>query len=160
MKAARAKAQGCLPTSVLETVPLTVQRRLDAVNRVVLLCGEIGGDAGEGRQAHSSSHHSISGRDVQAIFFRRRHHPRSPPPAKIRPGSPAPTMGPGTATPVSEKLALNGPWWVTSVPIRSQSGFKSSYRIQLSRSPGKSGGPAAHSHKKFPDDNAASGRKK
>jgi hypothetical protein len=99
MKAARAKAQGCLPTSVLETVPLSVQRRecfvnialgfrfipmLDPVNRVVLLCGEIGGDAGEGRQAHSSSpaDHSISGRDVQAIFFRRRHHPRSPPPQR------------------------------------------------------------------------------
>jgi len=70
---------------------------LDPVNRVVLLCGEIGGDAGEGRQAHSSSpaHHSIGGRDVQAIFFRRRHHPRSPPPAKIRPGSPAPHDGTG-----------------------------------------------------------------
>ena len=33
-----------------------------------------------------------------------------PPPANMRPGSPAPAMGPGTATPVSEKLALNGPW--------------------------------------------------
>jgi hypothetical protein len=40
-------------------------------------------------------------------------------------------MGPGTATPVSEKLALNGPSWVMSVPIRDQSGFKSSFRIQL-----------------------------
>jgi hypothetical protein len=34
--------------------------------------------------------------EVQAIFCRRRHQPRRPPPAKIRPGSPAPTMGPGT----------------------------------------------------------------
>ena len=35
--------------------------------------------------------------DAQAIFRRRRHQPRRPPPAKIRPGSPAPTTGPGTA---------------------------------------------------------------
>jgi hypothetical protein len=33
---------------------------------------------------------------AQAIFLRRRHQPRRPPPAKIRPGSPAPAMGPGT----------------------------------------------------------------
>jgi hypothetical protein len=39
---------------------------------------------------------SISGRDVQAIFRRHRHQPRRPLPANIRPGSPAPTMGPGT----------------------------------------------------------------
>src|SRR5262249_1543697 len=32
----------------------------------------------------------------QAIFCRRRHQARRPPPAKIRPGNPAPTMGPGT----------------------------------------------------------------
>ena len=35
--------------------------------------------------------------EAQAIFFRRRHQPRRPPPAKIRPGRPAPAMGPGTA---------------------------------------------------------------
>ena len=35
---------------------------------------------------------------VQAIFRRRRHQARRPPLAKIRPGSPAPTMGPGTLT--------------------------------------------------------------
>jgi signal transduction histidine kinase len=29
---------------------------------------------------------------------------------RLRRGRPAPAMGPGTATPVSEKLALNGPW--------------------------------------------------
>ena len=34
---------------------------------------------------------------VQAIFFFRRHQPRRPPLAKIRPGRPAPAMGPGTA---------------------------------------------------------------
>src|SRR5262252_2905860 len=32
----------------------------------------------------------------QAIFCRRRHQPRMPPLAKIRPGTPAPTIGPGT----------------------------------------------------------------
>src|SRR5262245_42374081 len=31
--------------------------------------------------------------DIQAIFCRRRHQPRRPPPAKIRPGSPAPATG-------------------------------------------------------------------
>src|SRR5262249_10908523 len=36
--------------------------------------------------------------EVQAIFRRRRHQPRSPPPAKIRPGKPAPTIEPGTGT--------------------------------------------------------------
>src|SRR5262245_668182 len=34
--------------------------------------------------------------NVQAVFCRRRHHARRPPLAKTRPGSPAPTMGPGT----------------------------------------------------------------
>src|SRR5437899_6133826 len=41
------------------------------------------------------------------IFCRRRHQPRRPPLAKINPGRPAPAIGPGTATPLSEKLALN-----------------------------------------------------
>src|SRR5262245_11471636 len=51
---------------------------------------------------------SISGRDVQAIFFRRRHQARRPPLAKIRPGRPAPAMGPGTgvATRLSKKMLL------------------------------------------------------
>jgi hypothetical protein len=34
--------------------------------------------------------------EVQAIFFRRRHQARRPPLAKIRPGRPAPAIGPGT----------------------------------------------------------------
>ena len=34
---------------------------------------------------------------AQALFCRRRHQPRRPPLAKIRPGRPAPAMGPGTA---------------------------------------------------------------
>ena len=42
---------------------------------------------------------SINGRDVQAIFRRRRHQPRRPPLPKIRPGSPAPTMGAGKYPP-------------------------------------------------------------
>src|SRR5262245_20846191 len=33
---------------------------------------------------------------TQAIFCRRRHQPSRPPPARIRPGRPAPAMGPGT----------------------------------------------------------------
>src|SRR5262249_24277630 len=37
-------------------------------------------------------------RKAQAIFRRRRHQPRRPPLAKIRPGSPAPAMGAGTPT--------------------------------------------------------------
>jgi hypothetical protein len=36
--------------------------------------------------------------NIQAIFRRRRHQPRRPPLAKIRPGRPAPAMGPGTLT--------------------------------------------------------------
>jgi hypothetical protein len=34
--------------------------------------------------------------DAQAIFRRRRHQARRPPLAKMRPGSPAPAIGPGT----------------------------------------------------------------
>ena len=33
--------------------------------------------------------------DAQAVFCRRRHQPRRPPLARIRPGRPAPAMGPG-----------------------------------------------------------------
>ena len=38
----------------------------------------------------------IARQEVQAIFFRRRHQARRPAPAKIGPGRPVPTMGPGT----------------------------------------------------------------
>ena len=41
--------------------------------------------------------------DVQALFCRRRHQPRRPALAKIRPGSPAPAMGPGTTVTVPDK---------------------------------------------------------
>jgi hypothetical protein len=47
---------------------------------------------------------------AQAIFFRRRHQPSNPPLAKIRPGRPAPAMGPGTA---------KGTFSVISVILRS-----------------------------------------
>src|SRR5262249_59386883 len=40
---------------------------------------------------------ALAGEMVQAIF-RRRHQPRTPPLAKIRPGSPAPATGPGVGT--------------------------------------------------------------
>jgi len=33
---------------------------------------------------------------AQTFFFRHRHQPSRPPLAKIRPGNPAPAMGPGT----------------------------------------------------------------
>jgi hypothetical protein len=36
-----------------------------------------------------------AGELFQALFFRRRHQPRRPTPATIRPGNPAPAMGPG-----------------------------------------------------------------
>jgi len=55
-------------------------------------------------QYRSQSHAEIAAiqfrkptRYVQAIFCRRRHQPRRPPPAKIRPGKPTPTMGPQVA---------------------------------------------------------------
>src|SRR5262245_61018088 len=45
----------------------------------------------------------------QAFFRRRRHQARRPPPARIRPGSPAPAMGPGTAAKLIVELALPPP---------------------------------------------------
>jgi len=47
---------------------------------------------------------------AQAVFCRRRHQPRRPPLAKIRPGSPAPTMGPGTGVTVAVKVASPAFW--------------------------------------------------
>jgi len=43
---------------------------------------------------------------AQAIFFRRRHQPRRPPLAKIRPGTPAPAMGAGTVANVSVSVCV------------------------------------------------------
>ena len=57
----------------------------------------------------------------QAIFFRRRHQPRSPPHAKIRPpGTPAPAMGTGTGQeiPSQDELApVNPPEVVSPTPL-------------------------------------------
>src|SRR5215471_10054039 len=50
--------------------------------------------------------HHIGLVDIQAIFCRRRHQPRRPPPAAIRPGRPAPTMGLLLARLLSENQAL------------------------------------------------------
>ncbi|SRR5947209_6960162 len=44
------------------------------------------------------------GPHAQAIFFRRRHQPRRPQLAKIRPGRPAPAIGPGTGLVVLKAL--------------------------------------------------------
>jgi hypothetical protein len=50
--------------------------------------------------------HAIDARQTsQTIFFRRRHQPSRPPLAKIRPGSPAPAMGPGTADTASTETS-------------------------------------------------------
>src|SRR5215831_13949868 len=49
----------------------------------------------------------IAPSEVQATFRRRRHQPRSPPPAKIRPGSPAPATGPGTAAAPAGTLVVS-----------------------------------------------------
>jgi uncharacterized Zn finger protein (UPF0148 family) len=48
-----------------------------------------------GKRVRQSKREEAS-RAAQAIFRRRRHQPSNPPLAKIRPGSPAPAMGPGT----------------------------------------------------------------
>ena len=62
--------------------------------------------------------------EVQAIFCRRRHQLRRPPLAKIRPGRPAPTMGPGTAAALNvegpEVLIINVP----AVVVKPAPGFK------------------------------------
>jgi hypothetical protein len=65
--------------------------------------------------------------------------------------SPVPSIssvdGSGTVWPDMENAALNGPWWVTSVPMRSQSGARvpaPSLRVQLCRSAAK-GVPGATS---------------
>ena len=49
-----------------------------------------------GAKVEPSRRTTAPDRRAQAVFFRRRHQPRRPPLAKIRPGSPAPAMGPGT----------------------------------------------------------------
>jgi hypothetical protein len=46
---------------------------------------------------------------IQALFCRRRHQARRPPLAKIRPGRPAPTIGPGTGQGPSEQTVTSKP---------------------------------------------------
>jgi hypothetical protein len=70
------------------------------------LVAAIDADREHGERAGPGSHvgqplnhqHEMSNMpaEAQATFCRRRHQPRRPPLAKIRPGRPAPTMGPGT----------------------------------------------------------------
>src|SRR5262249_39938879 len=43
-------------------------------------------------------------RNAQMLFRRRRHQPSRPPPAKIKPGRPAPAMGTGTAAGLMVRL--------------------------------------------------------
>jgi hypothetical protein len=54
--------------------------------------------------------------ESQAIFFRRRHQPRRPPLAKIRPGSPAPTTGPGTGTEPAGSTRIAPARWQHATP--------------------------------------------
>src|SRR5512144_2779300 len=68
-----------------------------------------------------------------------------------------------SVSPESEKDALKAPAPTMSAPMRSQSGAKLSFRIQVCRSPTNSGGAVglgADSHRKFPLANSTSGRKK
>jgi len=60
-----------------------------------------------------------------AVFCRRRHQPRRPPLAKIRPGRPAPTMGPGTAT--GTKTTYTGAQLAMQVDRVSQILFRLSF---------------------------------
>src|ERR1700730_7092650 len=50
------------------------------------------------------------------LVRRRRHQPRRPPPAKIRPGRPAPAMGPGTAIPPDATSKVGPPIIVCALP--------------------------------------------
>src|SRR5260221_165276 len=68
-----------------------------------------------------------------------------------------------SVSPESEKDALKAPAPTMSAPMRSQSGARLSFRIQLCRSPTNSGGAVglgADSHRKSPLLNNTSGRKK
>ena len=59
--------------------------------------GESAGRARTERRLGFADSRSVPAAAAQAIFCRRRHQPSRPPLARIRPGTPAPTMGPGTA---------------------------------------------------------------
>ena len=108
-----------------------------------------------------SHHYSVRAAHNQRLRFPQASSTARPIPSSKR------LEGSGTS-PLSENAALNGPSWVMSVPIRSQSGERSPFRIQLCRSvkPGGNGVPGgtiglgADSQRKFPLDNMTSGRKK
>src|SRR5262249_9045215 len=60
---------------------------------------------------------------IQALFCRRRRQPRRPPIAKIKPGNPAPAMGPGTGRgPVVKEpsVRISNPCVVESTTKRSE----------------------------------------
>ena len=58
--------------------------------------------------------------DAQAVFLRRRHQPRRPPAAKIRPGRPAPATGPGTRhAAVVSPIWMHDPWAEPAAKFRS-----------------------------------------
>jgi hypothetical protein len=89
--------------------------------------------------------------------------------APTTPSKPVPSKtkleGSVTVSPVKLNAALDGPWWVMSVPIRSQSGANSELRVQVCKSglngiPGGRIGLAAESQRKFPSVSPTSGRKK
>src|SRR6476660_4492187 len=92
-------------------------------------------------------------RPVQELRLRRHHNALMPAPM-----SSSNVPGSGTLLPLRENVALKGPWWVMSVPMRNQSGSRNSSRVQLCRSveprgkgvPGGTIGLGADSQKKFP----------
>src|ERR1700704_5288710 len=60
---------------------------------------------------------SLRGYAAASAFRFRRHKPSRPPPAMIRPGRPAPAMGPGTALDSEMKLKSPKPTVATSLPV-------------------------------------------
>src|SRR5919204_5189598 len=54
-------------------------------------------DAARDAEVHPGPERVLDQAFADSAFCFRRHQPRRPPPAKTKPGSPAPTMGPGTA---------------------------------------------------------------
>jgi len=57
-------------------------------------------------QANIAAANDVCRLRVQATFCRRRHQPSKQPLAKIRPGSPAPRMGPGTGANNADEFAV------------------------------------------------------
>jgi hypothetical protein len=53
---------------------------------------------------------ALVARSLQALFCRRRHQPRRPALANIRPGNPAPAIGPGTGLTTMLSILTEAPW--------------------------------------------------